>query len=135
MDGTNSNSKMDVIKSKCKQTLNADRDYKNVASVLMFYLALYAFLAGFYTLMLKGVMATSSSVANGSDTLLWSFFVIGVAFVLVVTVTVMISQYQEKQKVKDDAKMNDIMLAAAAAARKKNHLFNMKEDENTLHVV
>lgn len=133
MDGTNS--KMDVIKSKCKQTLNADHDYKNVASVLMFYLALYAFLAGFYTLMLKGVMATSSSVANGSDTLLWSFFVIGVAFVLVVTVTVMISQYQEKQKVKDDAKMNDIMLAAAAAARKKNHLVNMKEDENTLHVV
>ena len=130
MDGTNS--KMDVIKSKCKQTLNADRDYKNVASVLMFYLALYAFLAGFYTLMLKGVMATSSSVANGSDTLLWSFFVIGVAFVLVVTVTVMI-QYQEKQKVKDDAKMNDIMLAAAAAARKKNHLVNM--NENTLHVV
>ena len=81
----------------CKLTL-PKRDYKNMSLVALFYVGLYSFLAGFYALMLKGVVATST---GGHDTLLWAFFVMGIIFLFVVSLTVYVSQYQEKQKLED----------------------------------
>mmetsp|Transcript_3847 Transcript_3847/g.9810 ORF Transcript_3847/g.9810 Transcript_3847/m.9810 type:complete len:118 (+) Transcript_3847:114-467(+) len=91
--------KMSDIKS-CKLAL-PDHDYKNMSLVMIFYIALYSFLAGFYALMLKGVIATSR---GGNHTLLWTFFVLGILFTVVVSLAVYVSQYQEKMKNDDPPK-------------------------------
>ena len=115
--------KMKVMRKNAKLAL-PKRDYKNMISVLLFYVALYCFLAGFFTLILKGVIAQ-----RGGDTLLWAFFVLGVAFTLIVSITVSFSQYQEEQK-----KKNDVASQMKASSRKSSHLVNNFDDDHNLWV-
>lgn len=120
-------SKMKVMRKSAKLAL-PKRDYKNMISVLLFYCALYCFLAGFFTLILKGVIAQ-----RGGDTLLWAFFVLGVAFTLIVSITVSFSQYQEEQKKKnDDDEMNEKQVKTSS--RKSSHLVNNFDDDHHLWV-
>lgn len=85
----------------------ANLDWKNIASVLLFYVALYSFLAGFFALMLKGVMATST---GGHHTLLWTFFVMGISFGVVISLAVYVSQIQEKEKKMDEKRNHSVDL-------------------------
>lgn len=116
-------SKMKVMRKNAKLAL-PKRDYKNMISVLLFYVVFYCFLAGFFTLILKGVIAQ-----RGGDTLLWAFFVLGVAFTLIVSITVSFSQYQEEQK-----KKNDDASQMKASSRKSSHLVNNVDDDHHLWV-
>lgn len=84
----------------CKPTLPDRERAKNMASVFLFYIAMYLSLAGFYALMLRGVIDTSR--AGGRHTLLWTFFFSGIVFAFVVSSVVFVSQYEEKQKREDD---------------------------------
>ena len=72
-------------------------DYKNLALVLLFYLAFYSFLYGFYMLLLEGVTATSS--VGKQHTLLWTFFYLGIAFTVVVSGITVASQWAEKREI------------------------------------
>ena len=72
-------------------------DYKNLALVLLFYLAFYSFLYGFYMLLLEGVTATSS--VGKQHTLLWTFFYLGIAFTVVVSGITVASQWAEKKDI------------------------------------
>lgn len=72
-------------------------DYKNLALVLLFYLAFYSFLYGFYMLLLEGVTATSS--VGKQHTLLWTFFYLGVAFTVVVSGITVACQWAEKKDI------------------------------------
>lgn len=72
-------------------------DYKNLAQVLLFYLAFYSFLYGFYMLLLEGVTATSS--VGKQHTLLWTFFYLGIAFTIVVSGITLASQWAEKKEI------------------------------------
>jgi len=65
----------------------------NLGSLLLFYVCFYSFLIGFYLLLLQGV--TSTSVGE-QQTLLWTFFYLGIAFVFVVSVTTYASQWEKK---------------------------------------
>ena len=117
---------MKVMRKNAKLAL-PKRDYKNMISVLLFYVVFYCFLAGFFTLILKGVIAQ-----RGGDTLLWAFFVLGVAFTLIVSITVYFSQYQEEQKKKNDDEMNEKQVKASS--RKSSHLVNNFDDDHHLWV-
>lgn len=72
-------------------------DYKNLALVLLFYVAFYSFLYGFYMLLLEGVTATSS--VGKQHTLLWTFFYLGIAFTVVVSGITLASQWAEKKEI------------------------------------
>lgn len=65
----------------------------NLGSLLLFYVCFYSFLIGFYLLLLQGV--TSTSVGE-QQTLLWTFFYLGIAFAFVVSVTTYASQWEKK---------------------------------------
>lgn len=69
-----------------------DVDYRQIASVLLFYISLYGFLAGMYALMLRGV------IAEGGETLLWAFLVVGIIFTLTVTFGVALSQRNQRRE-------------------------------------
>ena len=71
-------------------------DYKNLALVLLFYLAFYLFLYGFYMLLLEGVTATH---VGKQHTLLWTFFYLGIAFTVVVSGITVASQWAEKREI------------------------------------
>ena len=73
---------------------DSKRRHKDSALVFLCYIGLYSFLAGFYFLMLKGVIASSRS----HSTLLWSFFAIGIIFSSAVSFGVYVSQTEEKNK-------------------------------------
>lgn len=72
-------------------------DYKNLLLVLLFYVAFYSFLYGFYMLLLEGVTATSS--VGKQHTLLWTFFYLGIAFTVVVSGITLASQWAEKKEI------------------------------------
>ena len=109
-----------------KRSMLPDVDYKNMSLVMLFYIALYSFLAGFYALMLKGVMATSK---DGTHTLLWTFLVLGIIFTVAVSTTIFVSQYQEKQKKKQQE--------GDPPCNRKNHTINLEGlmNDDTLHCV
>lgn len=94
----NFNSSFDASsKMKSVKIVLKNLDWTNVGLVFLFYVFLYSFLAGWYSLMLLGVMATASS----GHTMLWTFFVSGVSFAVLVSLTVYVSQYQERKKLED----------------------------------
>ena len=111
----------------CKLTL-PKLDYKNLAFIFLVYVALYSFLGGFFALMLKGVIATSSS-RGGDDALLWTFFVVGMTFIAVVSLAVYVSQCQEKAKV-DDGQEHQTRSRSSYLARMRRSFSGAKEEES-----
>ena len=65
----------------------------NLGLLLLFYVCFYSFLCGFYLLLLKGVTSTP---VGGQETLLWTFFYLGVTFIFMVSVATYASQWEEK---------------------------------------
>ena len=92
-----SNNQRRLSLTKSNLVLACKIDYKNLALVLLFYLAFYSFLYGFYMLLLEGVTATSS--VGKQHTLLWTFFYLGIAFAVVVSGITLASQWAEKKEI------------------------------------
>ena len=90
-----SNNQRRLSLTKSNLVLACKIDYKNLALVLLFYVAFYSFLYGFYMLLLEGVTATSS--VGKQHTLLWTFFYLGIAFTVVVSGITLASQWAEKR--------------------------------------
>ena len=64
----------------------------NLGLLLLFYACFYSFLCGLYLLLLKGVTSTR---VGGQETLLWAFFYLGVAFILVVSAATYASKWEK----------------------------------------
>lgn len=64
----------------------------NVCLLILFYFCFYSILCGFYLLLLYGVTATS---AGGKHTLLWTFFFLGLVFMIIVYVAMYVDSWQK----------------------------------------
>ena len=71
-----------ILPLSCQQTsAHNSKDYwKDLLVVILFYIVFWGFLAGFFLLLLNGVI-----ISNGEHTLLWTFLVIGILFVALVS--------------------------------------------------
>lgn len=95
-------SKQDGTPGECP--LGCGNSLQDLIFIILFYIGFFAFLAGFFVLLLMGAIAT-----DNSHTLLWTFFVLGVLFAIFVSGAVRMGMQQVDLDKKNQTHFKQIM--------------------------